>query len=225
MTETTTRDTRSALIRAGEQLLAGGGLLGPSDREIIAAAGVRNKSGLSYHFGNRRGLVDAILAEHGEVLRVRREVAFSELTVDGAGHDLFRLCRLVVEPYAEFLSDGPREWAYLAIAQAVLEDPHERPEDLPERFRDPMVPQIVELMLGLLDLPAELAAERVLTGIGQVIGSIGARARQQLFGPARRTPTEVGAFTTNLVDMLHGSLVAPASSSLLHDERPDAAVV
>ncbi len=214
MTETGT-STRTALLRAAERLLAIGGVAGPSDREIIAAAGVGNKSAINYHFGSRRGLVDAILAEHGEVLRVRRALAFEELTVERAATDLFRLCRVAVEPYASFLDDGPSQWAYLAVAQSVMEDPREEPAELPQRFRDPLIPGLVELMLAQLPLPDELAAERVLVGISQVIASIGARARQELAGPRRRSLTATPAFTGNLVDMLHGAMVAPASATSL----------
>ena len=214
MTQTST-STRTALLRAGERLIAVGGITGPSDREIITAANVGNKSAIHYHFGSRRGLVDAILAEHGEVLRVRRALAFEELTVSRATTDLFQVSRVMVEPYASFLADGPSQWAYLAVARSVLEDPCEQPEELPTRFRDPLIPGLIELMLAQIPLPTELAAERVLVGIGQVIASIGARARQQLVSVRTRSLSETAVFSANLVDMLHGSLIAPASAGTL----------
>ncbi|WP_211695294.1 TetR/AcrR family transcriptional regulator [Mycobacterium spongiae] len=214
MTEKLT-STRTALLRVAEQLIAVGGVAGPSDREIIAAANVGNKSAIRYHFGSRRGLVDAILADHGEVLEVRRALAFAELTVDRATTDLFRLSRVVVEPYASFLADGPSQWAYLAVAQSVMEDPHEQLDDLAARFKDPLILGLVDLMLAQIALPSELAAERVLVGISQVIASIGARARQQLVGAGRRPLTRIDIFSTNLVDMLHGSMTAPAAAATL----------
>ena len=207
--------TQATLLRVAERLIAVGGLTGPSDREIIADAKVGNKSAIKYHFGSRRGLIDAILAEHGEVLRVRRALAFEELTVSRATTNLFQLSRVVVEPYASFLADGPSQWAYLAVAQSVLEDPREQPEDLPARFRDPLIPRLIELMLTQIPLPAELSAERALVGIGQVIASVGARARQQLVEVRRRPLSGIEVFSANLVDMLHGSLIAPASAQTL----------
>lgn len=207
--------TRTALLRAAEQLIAVGGVTGPSDREIIAAAKVGNKSAVTYHFGSRRGLVDAILAEHGEVLRVRRALGFEELTVGRATSDLFQLSRVVVEPYSSFLADGASQWAYLAVAQSVMEDPRERPEELPARFRDPLIPALIELILAQIPLPTELASERALVAIGQVIASIGARARQQLADVDTRSPSRIELFSNNLVDMLHGSLIAPVSTATL----------
>lgn len=210
-----TAPSRTAVLRAAEQLFAVGGIEGPSDREIIGLAGVGNKSAIGYHFGSRRGLVDAILADHGEVLRVRRALAYEELLVGPGAQDLLGLCRVVVEPYATFLSEGPSQWAFLAVAQFVLEDPREDPIDLPERFHDPLLPVLVLQILDRLSLPEPLGAERARVGVGHVIASLGARARQQIAGVGGWTLAPFDLFTANLVDMLHGSLVAPPSPAAL----------
>ncbi len=207
--------TRAAVLRAAEQLLAVGGIEGPSDREIIASAGVGNKSAISYHFHSRRGLVDAILAEHGEVLRVRRALAYEQLVVGPGSQDLHGLCRVIVEPYATFLAEGPSQWAFLAIAQFVLEDPREDPMELPERFHDPLLTVLALQALEQLSLPEQLGAERARVGVGHVIASLGARARQQIAGVGGWTLAPVDLFTPNLVDMLHGSLVTPPSAATL----------
>ncbi len=207
--------TRAAVLRAAEQLLAVGGIEGPSDREIIALAGVGNKSAISYHFESRRGLVDAILAEHGEVLRVRRALAYEQLVVGPGSHDLLGLCRVIVEPYATFLAEGPSQWAFLAVAQFVLEDPREDPMELPERFHDPLLTVLALQALEQLTLPEQLGAERARVGVGSVIASLGARARQQIAGVGGWTLAPVDLYTSNLVDMLHGSLVAPPSAATL----------
>lgn len=205
--------TRTAVLRAAEQLFAVSGIEGPSDREIIARAGVGNKSAISYHFGSRRGLVDAILADHGEVLRVRRALAYEQLAVGRDSHDLLGLCRVIVEPYASFLAEERSQWAFLAVAQMVLEDPREDPMGLPERFHDPLLTVLALQILDHLSLPEMLGAERARVGVGHVIASLGARARQQLAGIGGWTLAPLDLFTSNLVDMLHGSLVAPPSSA------------
>jgi len=207
--------TRTSVLRAAEQLFAVGGIEGPSDREIIALAGVGNKSAISYHFGSRRGLVDAILAEHGEVLRVRRALAYEQLVVGPGAQDLFGLCRVIVEPYATFLAEGPSQWAFLAVAQFVLEDPREDPMGLPERFHDPLLTILALQILEQLSLPEVLGAERARVGVGHVIASLGGRARQQIAEVGGWTFAPHELFTNNLVDMLHGSLIVPASSAAL----------
>ncbi len=207
--------TRSHVLRAAEQLFAVEGIEGPSDREIIALAGVGNKSAINYHFGSRRGLVDAILAEHGDVLRLRRALAHEELILGPDKDDLRGLCRVVVEPYATFLTEGPSQWAFLAVAQSVLEDPRVDPIELPARFHDPLLPVVILQILDQLAFPEELGAERARVGVGHVIASLGARARQQIAGASGWTLAPIDLFTSNLSDMLHGSLVAPPSAATL----------
>lgn len=204
--------TRHALLRAGERLFSARGIDGPSLREITAAAGGGNKSALQYHFGSRDGLVLGIIAEHGEVLRVRHALAFERLVLDDATDDLHRLCDVFVRPYAEFLRDGPSQWAYLVISAAVLDSPQRRYEDLQVLFNDPLVPRLVELLLQQLDLPEALAAERVLVATSQVIAAIATRARQQLAGPSERVGSPLPLFIANAVDMMVGALTAPVSS-------------
>ncbi len=54
-------DTRLALMRAAEQLFAQQGVDRVSLREIAIAAGQRNVSAATYHFGSKRELIEAIL--------------------------------------------------------------------------------------------------------------------------------------------------------------------
>src|SRR5256885_5409069 len=58
--------TRARLVRAGEQLFAAHGIDRVQLREINELAGQRNESALHYHFGSRQGLLDLILAKHGD---------------------------------------------------------------------------------------------------------------------------------------------------------------
>ncbi len=53
--------TKERLLREAERLFARRGLYQVTVREITEAAEQRNVSALSYHFGSREGLLDAIL--------------------------------------------------------------------------------------------------------------------------------------------------------------------
>ena len=57
-------DTRLALMRAAEQLFAQQGVDRVSLREIAIAAGQRNVSAATYHFGSKRELIETILERH-----------------------------------------------------------------------------------------------------------------------------------------------------------------
>jgi len=58
-------DVRERLVAAAETLFAGAGVDAVSLREINAAAGAGNAIAIQYHFGDRAGLLRAVLAKHG----------------------------------------------------------------------------------------------------------------------------------------------------------------
>jgi AcrR family transcriptional regulator len=62
-------DTRLALMRAAEQLFAQQGVDRVSLREIAIAAGQRNVSAATYHFGSKRELIEAILERHSRPIQ------------------------------------------------------------------------------------------------------------------------------------------------------------
>jgi len=65
-------DTRARLIEAAERLFARRGVHEATTREILEAAGQRNVSALTYHFGSRERLLWAILDRHNGPLEVGR---------------------------------------------------------------------------------------------------------------------------------------------------------
>ena len=65
-------EVAEALIRSAELLFAERGSDAVSLREITAAAGATNASAVQYHFGDRKGLVRAVLARHDVEVEQRR---------------------------------------------------------------------------------------------------------------------------------------------------------
>ncbi len=55
---------RTVLMLKAEELFARRGIDAVSLNEINKAAGQRNTSALHYHFGNKKGLIDAIIYQH-----------------------------------------------------------------------------------------------------------------------------------------------------------------
>ncbi len=66
-------DTKQQLIAHAVRLMADGGIFRLTNREIIEAAGQRNASAVSYHFGSRSDLLDAIIDQFEEGLDAHRE--------------------------------------------------------------------------------------------------------------------------------------------------------
>ena len=62
----TSPEAPESLIAAAERLFAARGIDGVSLREINREAQQRNTTSLQYHFGDREGLLRAIMAKHGK---------------------------------------------------------------------------------------------------------------------------------------------------------------
>ena len=215
-----TGSDRDALIDTAELLFASRGINGPSLREVTQVAGVRNKSAVQYHFGDRGGLVRAVLARRGETLRVRRALSLEQLLVNGTEHRLRSLCRAIIEPYCEFLGDGSGALSYLIVANEVLGDPTRSYDELQADFNDPLLPELIMRLVAEMDLPETIAAERTLVAMSSVIGSVADRARRQLDRTAIRPLAPVDLFVANLVDMLAAAVSAPADQATLDAAHP-----
>src|SRR5947209_1014556 len=75
---------RDQLLAAAETLFAERGIDGVSLREINSAAGSKNASGLQYHFGDRAGLIRAVLAKHRPFVESQRHALLDACEEDGA---------------------------------------------------------------------------------------------------------------------------------------------
>jgi len=99
------RETRDQLLLTAERLFAQRGIDAVSVREILDAAGQRNKNAAQYYFGGRDGLIAALVTARSEALNRRREVLLDDLEAAGGQHDLRALCTVLVTPLAEALDD------------------------------------------------------------------------------------------------------------------------
>ena len=111
-----------ALIRAAERLFAERGSDQVSLRDITAAAGATNASAVQYHFGDRRGLVRAVLARHEGAIERRRHALLDAYEAAGVS-DVRRLAAALVEPLAaELTTDGGE--GYLQLVADLYNRPN-----------------------------------------------------------------------------------------------------
>jgi AcrR family transcriptional regulator len=95
-----------AIIQSAERLIAERGLDAVSLREINSAAGATNASAIQYHFGDRAGLIRAILEKHEVAIEDRRHQLLDKYEARGVG-DIRVLASALVAPLAEELTvDG-----------------------------------------------------------------------------------------------------------------------
>ncbi|MBS1240970.1 MAG: TetR family transcriptional regulator [Gemmatimonadetes bacterium] len=92
--------TRELLLDAGSQVFAAKGFDGSSVREITARAGT-NLGSITYHFGSKAGLFEAVLSRHQAPLLEKMEVA-----AWGPGTTLERLEAVVTTHFAH-LAEHP----------------------------------------------------------------------------------------------------------------------
>lgn len=106
--------TRARFIDAAETLFAERGVESVSLNEITVSAGQRNRNALQYHFGNREGLLQAIIDRHAETVhRLRLDymagAAFTELAPAQAA------ARALVMPLAQHIETDPAGAHYVKI--------------------------------------------------------------------------------------------------------------
>ena len=195
--------TRDALITAGRRLLARPGGLATPVKEIVDAAGQRNVSALHYHFGGRRGLVDAILDVHGGRIEERRGVMLQPFGADLAAASLPQLVDAFITPQAELLivTEGRQ---FLSIISQLV-DLFDRWDLVPERTGEHAMRIFRAIQERMPEsLSPELKHERITRFLELVTSALGARARN--VDANRPTPLAADAFVANLAVMSIGAL-------------------
>ena len=114
-----TPEASASLIAAAEQLFADRGIDGVSLREINREAQQRNTTSLQYHFGDREGLLRAILAKHGREVDARRNALLDQYEANGVD-DIRALASAFVLPLVAKLHDPDGGRCYLRIAAELV---------------------------------------------------------------------------------------------------------
>ncbi|MFJ5172441.1 TetR/AcrR family transcriptional regulator [Streptomyces griseoviridis] len=202
-------DTRVALMAAAERLFAEHGLGAVSNRQIAEAAGQRNVTAVSYHFGGRTGLLRAIMTDHGErvdVIRGRhvRAVGASDAVRDWVG--------CLVRPVPEHLAElGSPSWNARFSVQ-VMADPALRSLVTEEALARPWLSKVLDgLHRCLAELPAEVRLVRGEMG-RHLITQICAERERAL---AQGDPVRHGSWDRTadaLTDAIVGLLTAPVTT-------------
>ncbi|HKE76496.1 MAG TPA: TetR family transcriptional regulator [Acidimicrobiales bacterium] len=203
--------TRARLLDAAERLFAERGVTGVSLREINREAGARNAIAVQYHFGDRSGLVKAVLDRHRHDIDARRHAMLDQFDADG-GAGLRDYAAALVRPAASKLADESGRlhlqiWAEL-VNRPRPARPGEPGDDAGgsiERWREGVAP--------LLDVQA-VRVHRRFTAIRCAAAELGRRAASGSHGDDR-------LFVSHLIDLVAGILAAPVSDETvrLADER------
>ena len=207
MTRRSTEDTRLALIRAAERLFAERGVDSVSLREVSGAAGQANNSAVSYHFGSRERLVDAILERHSAPIQERYVAQLDALERHGAVTTRAAV-EIMALPIIAKLDDPDGGPAYISLCAQLSVSP-----TLPLVARPVAgTPQVVRLMSAMWSarvVPPELEPFRMERVAATMYTSIGMWHRLVQQGAAP-VPREV--FECELIDALVDIIERPVSA-------------
>jgi AcrR family transcriptional regulator len=200
-------------VSAAETLFAAHGIDRVSLREISRASGARNAVALQYHFGDRDGMVRAVVRKHYRQVDRQRHDLLTDYE-DGGRDDIRPLCAALVLPSAAKLGDADGGPEYLQIAAELL--------NRPMGAFDPETP---------FDLSASIDRWRALVGpfLGQDATQLHRRFTAIRFSAlelGRRAQTaphrDDRLFISQLVDLVAALLLAPVSpeTAALATQRP-----
>jgi AcrR family transcriptional regulator len=191
--------TRERIILAAERLFAEQGIGGPSLEEIGAATGQRNKTAIQYYFGDRDGLVDAVIDYRSAATQDMRARMLAEMITDRREPDVRSLTEAIVHPVAAQLQPGNyyvRFLAQLTIARGPFE------------VAGAEFTTIGESLKRLLPhLPVELLEARFAIALDTNVMTL-AHIQHQMAEGKLAVPLDVRV--ADLVELIAGGLGSPA---------------
>jgi len=152
--------TVQAIIEAAERLFAKHGIDGVSMRQISQEAGSGNHFSVQYHFGDKKALAEAIIANRMPDLERRRGELLAEVTRAGALTDVHALMRALLLPYC-YQTDVNGEHSYAAFAIHLYWHSSIPPTWQTSPEFAPMVRHIITLISQQLDLPDDISELRL----------------------------------------------------------------
>ena len=204
----------AVLLRTAERLFAEHGLEAVSTRMISRESGQKNHSALQYHFGNRDGLIEAILNYRLTPINQERLRRLNALQHRGDAVTVRKLVEVFVEPFAEELLKPVDESCYVSLlAQLYAYQPgrdlfqknRERKRALHE-MTSLMIKALRPIPLPVVHLRLQLMGRQTMSAIAE-------------WDEARRNQTiELDAKalrwrTDNLIDFIVGGLQARPSGA------------
>ena len=125
-------DTREALVRAAERLIAERGFGTVSVKDITREAGARNPSAVHYHFGNVDGLVKEVFAQRFAAIEISRMKRFDELFRGSPDASLYELIHAALGPLFDTCLEKEGR-LYVRFTVQFASDPRFELEELVDR--------------------------------------------------------------------------------------------
>jgi AcrR family transcriptional regulator len=127
----TTTQTQANLLTAAEQLFAARGVESVSLREIARSAGAKNVIAVQYHFGDRDGVLRAILDKHLPAVDERRHALLDAIESEAT---LRVMASALVRPLGAKLGDAAGGPEFLRVYADLLNRPKPALDSVDGRF-------------------------------------------------------------------------------------------
>lgn len=154
--------TRNKILLTALELYAKHGLDGVSLRTISSKSGTRNSAAAHYHFGNRLGVLEALLTMISDHLKPRFEARFSAIE-QAPAPSLRDVVRAICGPYLALMEEGA-PWGTSALRfMALMHADNTRPvvSLLSRHFRFEVERIEAQLHRVLPDIPRETLRVRL----------------------------------------------------------------
>lgn len=189
--------TRTKLLDAALRLWAVNSIAATSLREIQLEAGQRNSAALQYHFGDKEGVLRALLRREIPWLEHRRAELLAEVT------DLRSAAAVFIRPFAELATGSPHERFVVQFLSQLHDDVSRSLADVVELIGHSNSAEAAAAVREWAGLDDELLAERITVGLSSFLHACAMRAKAEK--RYRGLPAE--QFRENIVDMFVGSIV------------------
>lgn len=162
--QSTKQDTKEALLRAAERLLAEKGLGAVTVKDITLAAGAKNPSAVHYHFGNLEALVTEVFMQRFRQIQ-KVQIANLDL-VDEKDNNarLLAALKAAMTPFMEAcLDEGGR--LYIRCCYQLTSHPRFNARRMVSKNRLESVDKLRDIVVTCLgDVPAEVLGVRLRQG-------------------------------------------------------------
>lgn len=210
--------TRAKLISVAEKLFAAHGVDGVTLHEIGKQAGQKNAAVCQYHFGNKEGLLQAIIDKHVPGIVVRRHALLDRIEQQGSG-TLREVVRAFVRPVAEKLRDPDGGRDFIRInAQLVAIHTVSTQQLGPSPLKLPTTDRLTRALCGALaplGLPEAVLKQRSLLAAVLLFHGLADHSRMQ---EAVEKP-ESAMDGTLFVETLEGAMMAILASPVTTEGR------
>mgnify|MGYP001817052338 FL=1 len=121
--------TRRRFIASAQKLLAQRGVDAVSINELTAAAGQRNRTALQYHFGDRNGLLQAIIDHHAARVTTLRSGLLAKTETGEYRTESPTAAEALIRPLVDYIAQQPDGVYYIMILSqlAILDSPQLNP--------------------------------------------------------------------------------------------------